>query len=216
MKLLKDQSGIALVTSLMMTLISLAMIMVLMSYVMQGISSTGATKRYKNTLEASYGGTELIVKDIIPMFFNYSGSSTASSIAGLESKYTSINLKFDAGNQCLLQKLNNQTSAWTDAVCGIKRTSTNAKELPDMTFVLKSTITGFQTSPGYKVFAKIVDTAVVGNTYKSSEDYAAKTPGGDRDGGSPNPIPSVYTINITAERETNPLEKTMLEVLYSY
>jgi hypothetical protein len=214
--LLKDQSGIALVTSLMMTLISLAMIMVLMSYVMQSIKSTAATKQYKNTLEASYGGAELLVKDIVPMFFNFSGSSSSGSITALKTKYASINLDFATGNQCLAQKLNNQTSFWTDAVCGANRNISNAKVLPDITFVLKSTITGYKTPPGYKIYAKIVDTAVVGNTDKSSVDYSSRNPGGDRGDGSPNPIPSLYTIDITGERETNPLEKTMLEVLYSY
>jgi len=216
MKLLKDQSGIALVTSLMMTLISLAMVMVLMSYVMQSIRATGATKQYKNTLEASYGGAELLVKDIVPMFFNFSGASSAGSITALEDKYDSIDLKFASGNPCLNQKLNNQTGAWTDAICGVNKSSSNPKVLPDITFVLKSTITGFQTPPGYKIYAKIIDTAVVGNTEKSSIDYSSKNPGGERSDGSPNPIPSLYTIDITGERETNPLEKTMLEVLYSY
>jgi len=216
MRHLKDQNGIALVTSLMMTLISLAMIMVLMSYVIQSLKSTGANKQYKNTLEASYGGAELLVKDIVPMFFNFSGASSAGSIPALTTKYSSINLNFDSGNPCLAQKLNNQTAAWTDAVCGAGRSIANPKVLPDVTFVLKSTITGFQTPPGYKIFAKIVDTAVVGNTEKSTQDYSTRSPGGDRSDGSPNPIPSLYTIDITGERETNPLEKTKLEVLYSY
>ncbi len=216
MKILKDQSGIALVTSLMMTLISLAMVMVLMSYVMQSISATGASKQYKNTLEASYGGAELLVKDIMPSFFNYSGASSAGSITALKSKYASINLDFVSGNPCLTQKLNNQTVAWTDAVCGVDKTTTNPKVQPDITFVLRSTLTGFQAQPGYKIYAKIVDTAVIGNTDKSSVDYSSRNPGGDRNDGSPNPIPSIYTIDINGERETNPLEKTMLEVLYSY
>ncbi len=216
MRLLKNQSGIALVTSLMMTLISLAMVMVLMSYVMQSIRATGATKQYKNTLEASYGGAELLVKDIMPSFFNYSGASSAGSITALRTKYASINLDFVSGNPCLNQKLNNQTIDWTDAVCGVNRISTNPKVLPDITFVLRSTMIGFQTPPGYKIYAKIVDTAVVGNTEKSSVDYSSRSPGGDRQDGSPSPIPSIYTIDLTGERETNPLEKTMLEVLYSY
>jgi hypothetical protein len=216
MRLIKDQSGIALVTSLMMTLISLAMIMVLMSYVIQSLRSTGATKQYKNTLEASYGGAELLVKDIVPMFFNFSGASAAGSVPALKTKYASINLDFNSGSPCLSQKLNNQTVAWTDAVCGVEKNIANSKVLPDVTFVLKSTITGFQTPPGYKIYAKIVDTAVVGNTEKSSLDFSTRNPGGDRNDGSPNPIPSLYTIDITGERETNPLEKTKLEVLYSY
>lgn len=218
MRLIKDQSGIALVTSLMMTLISLAMIMVLMSYVIQSLRSTGATKQYKNTLEASYGGAELLVKDIVPMFFNFSGASAAGSIPALKTKYASINLEFNSSavSPCLSQKLNNQTVAWTDAVCGAERNIANPKVSPDVTFVLKSTITGFQTPPGYKIYAKIIDTAVVGNTEKSSLDYSTRNPGGDRNDGSPNPIPSLYTIDITGERETNFLEKTKLEVLYSY
>jgi hypothetical protein len=216
MKHLNNKNGIALVTSLMMTLITLAMVMVLMSYVMQSIRATGATKQYKNTLEASYGGTELLVKDIMPSFFNFSGASSAGSITALKTKYASINLDFVSGNPCLNQKLNNQTGAWTDAVCGVGRSSTNPKVLPDITFVLKATVTGFQTPPGYKIYAKIVDTAVIGNTDKSSVDYSSRSPGGERSDGSPNPIPSLYTIDLTGERETNPLEKTMLEVLYSY
>ena len=183
MKLLRNQSGIALVTSLMLTLISLAMVLVLMSYVMQSIRATGATKQYKNTLEASYGGAELLVKDIVPMFFNFSGASSSGSITALKSKYASINLDFISGNQCLTQKLNNQTADWTDAICGVNRSTSNPKVLPDITFVLKSTITGFQVPSGYRIYAKIVDTAVIGNTEKSTVDYSAKNPGGDRGDG---------------------------------
>jgi len=216
MKLLKNQSGIALVTSLMMTLITLAMVMVLMSYVMQSIRSTGASKQYRNTQEASYGGAELLVKDIMPSFFNFTGASTASSISALKSKYATINLDFNSGNTCLSQKLNNQTAAWTSAVCGTERSTANPKVLPDVTFVLKSTVAGFQAPPGYIIYAKFIDTAVVGNTEKSSIDFSTRNPGGDRNDGSPNPIPSLYTINIDGEREANPVEKTKLEVLYSY
>ncbi len=215
-RLARDNKGIALVTALMMTLISLAMVIVLLSYVMQGARATGSTKQYKNTLEASYGGADLLVKDIIPSFFNFSGASSSGAISDLQAKYASVDLDFSSGNSCLSEKLNNQTMLWTDANCGVEKKNANPKVLPDITFVLKSTPSGFQTRPGYIIYSKIVDTAVVGNTDKSSVDFSSRNPGGDRESGSPNPIPSIYTINITGERESNPMEKTMLEVLYSY
>src|SRR5512138_531570 len=78
MKKLQNQDGIALITALMFTLISLGMIMALLYYVLAGTRMSGAQKRYRNALEASYGGTEFITKAVIPRLFNNYSSGKVS------------------------------------------------------------------------------------------------------------------------------------------
>ena len=78
MKYLENEDGIALVTALMFTLITLAMIMTLMYYVLLGTKMSAAQKKYRNSLEASYGGTEFVTKAIIPkLFSNFSTGKTS-------------------------------------------------------------------------------------------------------------------------------------------
>ena len=83
MKHLKDNSGIALITSLMFTLISLTIVMALLYMVTQSTRVSGANKRYKTALEASYGGSELFTKDILPYLLQkYDSANIKSDITG--------------------------------------------------------------------------------------------------------------------------------------
>lgn len=221
MKILQNENGIALITSLMLTLISLTMIMVLMSFVLQGVQASGATKRYANSLEATYGGAELITKEIIPAFFNYI-IDPENAITELQNAFKDINLKImpdvEAKNaaDCLNSKLNNVTSDWA-TTCGAQFKNPDPTVSPDMQFTLSSTLLGFNQRPSYSVFAKIIDTTVVGNTYKARSDFETTNPGDERgDGGSPAAVPSLYTVEITGQPSNNPVERVRLEVLYSY
>ena len=63
---IQQEKGVALVTSLIMTLISLTIVMSVMYMITQSIVQTGTIKRYKTALEASYGGTDLIMKEFVP------------------------------------------------------------------------------------------------------------------------------------------------------
>src|ERR1039458_2481388 len=70
MKLICNEQGIALVTSLMITLISLTMIMALLYMMTTGIQVSGMQKRYKTVVDATYGGADVVAKDILPYTIN--------------------------------------------------------------------------------------------------------------------------------------------------
>ena len=63
----RSENGIALVTALILMLISLGVIMSLMYVITSSIRLSGTSKRYKNALQASKGGMELITKDLFPL-----------------------------------------------------------------------------------------------------------------------------------------------------
>ena len=71
MRFLQNEKGVALVTSIMFTALSLVICMSLLYIITSGIQATGTLKRYRTALEATYGGTELMLKDIINASFGY-------------------------------------------------------------------------------------------------------------------------------------------------
>src|ERR1039458_4183808 len=83
MKVFRNEQGIALVTSLMITLISLTMILALLYMATTGIQVSSMNKRYKTVLDAAYGGADVVAKDIIPYTINqiYNTTITASPTA---------------------------------------------------------------------------------------------------------------------------------------
>src|SRR5512133_4037952 len=66
---LRNNKGIALVTSLLFTLISLGIIMALLTIVIQGTKVSAANKSYKTAIQAGYGAVELVTRDILPSAF---------------------------------------------------------------------------------------------------------------------------------------------------
>jgi hypothetical protein len=88
-----------------------------------------------------------------------------------------------------------------------------------MTFVLKSTLTGLQSNPGFKVYTKIVSTPVKGNTDKADKPNLRKGENVIESAeveGTGVTIPTTYRVEVRAERETNPQEKANISVLYAY
>ncbi|MDD2319563.1 MAG: pilus assembly protein PilX [Geobacteraceae bacterium] len=226
MKILNNEKGIALVTSLLLTLIALAIVAGLMYFVMTGIQVSAVGKRYKNVVEAGYGGVALTVNEIIPslnsaIFGNFS-SGSGSGVQELLTKYAGsgqLNLQF-SDLDCLKQKLDNSTVYWGSA-CNDANKSMDPKVSPDFTFVLKHTLTGsgFSSNPGYRVYSKIVDTPVKGNTDKADRPNLRKGENVTESAGIEGTgvtIPTTYRVEVRAERETNPKEKSNLSVLYAY
>lgn len=200
---INNEKGIALVTSLMLTVLSLIMVMVLLYIVSTGTQLSAGHKRYKTALEASYGGTELFVKDIMPKVFQGYSSSLTSQFNGIGLTMPSVN--------CLSQKMNTATAGWS-AACS---STLDAKTSPDLQFYLKSELTGFQAQPKFMVYSKIVDT-VIGNTDNSN--VLLEGAGVTETSGaiSPVTIPYVFRIEVQGERETTNLEKGKLSVLYAF
>ena len=115
MNKLRNERGIALVTSLMLTLISLVIVMTLMYFVTLGTQVSASAKRYKNTREAAYGGVSLTVNEFIPrlnnaIFGNYSSGSGSGVQALLTDYATDSKISLNLPNlACLKQKLESPT-----------------------------------------------------------------------------------------------------------
>lgn len=202
MRCVRNEDGIALVTALMFTLISLGIIMALMYMIIAGTKMSGSQKRYRNSLEASYGGVALVTKEFIPRLFdNYSTGS-----ASLSSDYGGVSLLFSTSLQ---KKLSDQTVNWP----GTFSKTSNPKDNPDITFILS----GLNAGEKFKVYSKIVDT-VSGNSDTSGIDYLLAGVGvaGTGSGIAPKHTPSLFTIEIQGEQATNPKEKAQLSVLYAF
>ena len=109
-KCLNNEKGIALVTALMLTLISLTIIMALLYMITAGTKLSGAQKRYKSSLEASQGGAEILLKDIIPTVMrNYSSSTLVTQV---QNDFSAVALQVDSAQNCLQAKLTRPSSQW--------------------------------------------------------------------------------------------------------
>ncbi len=215
MKKINNDNGIALVTALMFTLISLGVIMMLLAIVSQGTRVSGASKRYKNAVEAGYGGLDVLTRDILPTKF--SGSLDATYKTNLAN---AIALAFPQ-EACFTEKLEKSTASWSSA-CSNSSTLL-ATQSPDMTFTLKAS----NDTTGFKVYAKIVDSRCGGdaalgqpctNSDTSGIDYLDAGGGVTSATGmvTPQHRPAYFRIEIQSERAANPIEKGQLSILYGY
>lgn len=206
MKLLKDQKGIALVTALMFTLIALVIIIMLLYYVLAGTRMSGAQKRYRNALEASYGGTDFVTKTIIPRLFN----NYSAGKAGLSSDFgTSLGLMFPSGT--ISTKMTTATANWPTTLSK----TLDPKDAPDVTFLLQGPTSG----TNFKVYTKIVDTVPgVGLIDTSGIDYldAGSGVAGTSSTTQTPRTPNLYSFEVQGEAAVNPKEKAALSVLYAY
>lgn len=204
-KTMRNERGAALVTALLLTLISLGIVMSLLYIVLEQTRASGSHKRYKNSLEAAHGAAQLITKEMIPLLY----SANADPKTTLTNQFSSINLD-TSSNACLNQKMTLPSSGWT--ACGSQSKSFDPKADFDMTFKLQGT-----TGSGFKVFAKIVDTQP-GNSDTSGIDLLDSGVGvtGSSAGVSPKHIPARYRIETEGESSTNSKEKAALTIFYSY
>ena len=207
MKYLKNEDGIALITALMFTLICLAMVMSLMYYVLTATKMSAAQKKYRNSLEASYGGVDFVTKSIIPRLFTDYSTGRSSLAADFGSKDT---LALELGGDLRVKIANQRGDLW-----GAASTTINPKEFPDMVFTLK----GQGTSGDFRVYSKIVDTiSGVGLIDTSGIDYLDGGLGvaGTSSSTQTPRTPNIYTIEVQGEAAVNPKEKAGLSVLYAY
>lgn len=202
-KFSKNTNGIALVTALVMTLISLTIIMAVMYMITQNIQQTGAVKRYKTALEASYGGTDMVMKEFVPEVLKNIGAPKAF----LESTYSALNLSVMTTDSCLNDKLTKETSAWGSGCSS----STTPKANADFMFQLPSA-TGGQP---YAIYSKIVDT-IFGNTDQSGLQLEGAGVAESLSVITPQHVPYVYRLEIQAEKTTNATEQANMSVLYAY
>lgn len=213
MRYLRNEDGVALVTALMFTLLALGMIMMLLYYVLAGTRMSGAHKRYRNSVEASYGGTEFVTKTIIPRLLIFNNYST-QKVEMQEDFASTLGLSFApkaSGVDPLKEKLFNPTAAWP---AGVSKT-VNPKDAPDMTLVFKGT----GGAGEFKVYSKIVDTIPgVGLVDTSGVDYLDGGIGvaGTSATTATMRTPNIYSIEVQGERASGSQEKAALSVLYAY
>jgi hypothetical protein len=210
-----NNKGIALITALMLTLITLVIILGVLFMISSNTKSSAATKTYRNVTEAAYGGADLLVQDIIPRLFTNQSTGRTSQAeinAGTPDnpgprEVFGPTISFPS-NACIKQKLN---SAWPWPACSGDRI--NPKTNPDITFRLPGPVAG---GPSFTVYSKIVDTNI-GVPYPNS---GSKLLGGgvteSSSGSSSNLNHYVYLLEIQGERTVNPSEKSRLSVLYEY
>lgn len=210
MKFINNHDGIALVTSLMFTLLTLTISMVMLYMLIQNTQLSGMHKRYINSLDAAVGGVEIVTMDAIPYLISYAADPTAQTlIARLN---TGMNLTATTGisDACFQAKLTSRT--W-GAACSAASSNINPKDTPDIMFSLQSPITGVNASAGYRVYTKIVATTP-GATDLSGRNLEGQSttsaPLGDIG------APYLYRIEVSSEKVANPLERANLSVLYAY
>lgn len=228
MPILKNEKGIALVTSLMFTMISLVICMALLYMVISGARTSGAFKRYKTAMDASYGGTEIVTRDLIGQALKILPG--ASSVEFTESFGHAMGTLGSASfSECLQMRTNLPSKQWTGACAN---PSTNLTIAPDITFNLNS-VTG---SP-YKIYTKIVDTRewrfssistttagapvlinnkIAGNTDRSSTAALSKGATSGSNNVKVPHYPYVYKIEIQGQGESGAAEKANISAIYAY
>jgi len=205
-RFVQQQDGVALVTSLVMTMISLTIVMAVMYMITQNIERTGSLKRYKTALEASYGGTDIIIKEIVPLVLQDFDSGTP--IDHMETDYGAISLDISATAACLQDKLFKPTSSWASSCSQ----ALNPKSAPDMSFRLQAT--GGQP---YTIYAKIVDHVnEKGNSDLSGLQLEGAGVAESLAVITPQHIPYVYRLEVQAERSANATEQANMSVLYAW
>lgn len=201
---LKNEKGIALVTALMLTMISLTVIMALMYIITAGTQLTGAQKRYRTALDAAHGGVDVTIKDILPLAMQNQDSANLDT--DVEGGFGAINLNVTATSQCLKAKLTTTTSQWP-AVCSKQ---SNPKQSPDMSLLLPST-----TGDRFRVYTKIVDT-IKGNTDVSGLQLEGAGVAESSPVLTPQHFPYLYRVEVQGEREANAREQSNVSALYAY
>jgi hypothetical protein len=232
MKIFRNEKGIALVTSLMITLISLTMILALLYMVTRGIQVSGMQKRYKTVLDAAYGGANIMAKDIIPYVIQQINSQAFSGATGLISAldssnpainpYTSISLNaYPNGNltqsqaqTCLQDKLTMSTVYWPSYCTNAQTNPVTAppSQFADMTFLLQ----GVNTP--YTVYAKIVDTKQ-GNTAMAGLQLFGSGVSEGANVITPKHLPYLYTVEVQGQKTGDTSVSAVsanIEVLYAY
>ncbi|MGA7828308.1 MAG: hypothetical protein WCA04_11640 [Geobacteraceae bacterium] len=227
MRCIRNQNGVALITALMFTAISLVLCLALLYIVTVGIQTSGALKGYKTALDATYGGTDIMVKDLVNTSFGYKDYLTLH-VGATFPDYLKSNMGLLAANatvgDCMNQRLTLPRTQWS-ASC--KDTSLDPKTgHTDVSFELNAA-----SGTPYKVYTKIVDTmerkflVLDGGTEKTvvmagnSDTSTLSLEGGSTTEGGQVTVPHypyVYRIEIQGERKQNPKEKANVSVLYAY
>lgn len=216
MKLHADTKGFALITALMITMISLVIIMGIIYAVTENIRSQGHKRVYQNAVEASYGGSEVTMYNILPTLFDGIDTTTAMNTAIASLGGLGAGLTFNVTSDCLRAKLDPTVADWVTN-CGPLATSANPDPNtdPDITMTLPATA----GQPAFIVNSKIVDTNI-GAPYPEQPAggmlFGKGTTASTGTGTGSNVAHYTYRIEVSAQRQNNPTEQGAVSVLYEY
>ncbi len=211
MKKLGNQ-GFALVTSLMITMISLVIIMGVMMSVTQGTRTTASKRIYKNAIEASYGGAEVIAYEIIPSLSADTIATVSGRMADLISRFGAGSLNFNVSDACVTAKLRKDSSGtnWTTPCGAASLTTLDPQLFSDLRYTL-----GGVGGNRFQVQSAIVDSSP-GVDYPA--DRLGNTGGvvSKGSGFKPSLAHFVYRIEVSATSNANSTERSLVSVVYEY
>lgn len=208
MKYLNNKKGIALVLTMILSVICLAIVLGLIYFITQSTESSGFNKRYQTAQEAAKGGVGAFPSDILPGVLSQVVPTYLSMAYPSSSGQT-------APNQCIYEKLTLEpydkiTRAWQWTNCPANAQTLDPKTATDVQFMLKDA----NAEPAFTVFIKVVDT-VAGNTDMSG--LGLEGLGVTESGAiTPQHLPFIYRVELQAERSANPDERANYSVLYTY
>ncbi|MDA8170023.1 MAG: hypothetical protein M0Z59_10075 [Nitrospiraceae bacterium] len=191
-KVIKDESGIALVIVLLLSAVALMMMSALIYMTLTGTQVAGMQGRYSNVLEAGMGGVSAATQLIAS-----GGAATLNNVN-----------ETIPNNACLAAKLVNSTANWP-AGCGASSKSWIINSTDNATYDMSVDL------GNYRVYTKVVDT-IAGNT--GGVPGLVKTGVVSSNTGDV-PVasrPSVYTMEVLSQSQTNPSERSRLSVIYEY
>ena len=195
-----NNKGIALVTSLLFTLLCLGMILTVLYFVTQGTRVSNIQKRYQTALEASFGSADFIVREVIPKTIMGVNLSSLGNYSGFVS--------YQATDVCFNDKLTKPTANWSSGCSS----TLDSKSLPDMKF----TLSGAQGQNAFDVYAKIVDTKPGNSSTSGIELEGIGVVESNSGVLTPPHFPYTYRIELQGERQANPDERANLSGFYEY
>ena len=212
---IKNEKGIALVTVLVLSFIALSIMSTLLYFVVQGTKMSAFFKRYETAREAGMGGAEIAGalinsrgKLVVTGLTNYPKECDCGDPDVVGDNTFSDGTTLTGAYICLCAKLCDTTANWP-STCS---SSLDAASTPDM----QLSLAGLGTTPGYTVFAKIVDTApgytdmsggqLGGTGVVSSSSQTLRAP----------PQPYMYRLEVNAQSKENIMERSNISVLYAY
>lgn len=190
--LFKDKCGMALVTTLILSLIGMLMVLSLYYMVQTGVWTSGAQKRYQTALETSHGVLNIFTKEIIQRGIG------GTNLSAMISDYSGADLSTSA--------------AISDSSFKTKLTSTGNWTTNDVTF----TITFPTPLPNMTVTASLADASRGNSSTSANELEGGGVTAGNTGSVTPQHIPYLYDINVQAQSAVNPRERANLSALYAY
>lgn len=205
MKKYKKKEGIAFITALLVAVIGFLVVMVALYIVYRGTEISGIEKKYKTSLEASYGAAEIIGKEIIPSTI---GASLSSFRGSLPSDYQNM-MTVNVDDTCWSRKLTLDSTQWN---CSSTSTS-DLETTSDIQF-------NFQGNglAEFIVSAKVVET-LRGNSNTSGLNLELEGSGVVEAGSGmlkPIHLPYLYRIEFQGQLEGSTEERANLSSVYEY